>query len=528
MTLKGHNIFKSVWIISTLALLTSAPVAADAEEHAAIDSGMIRDHTVPLVQTPAQFKPRRQAGSFNLEEGKEITLFDAEGPGCLRHFWMTTNCAGDGLRIRIHVDDAEQPQVDMELNHFFGILLGKKPYKVESPGIKVLPLGSRNCYLPIPFAKSCRITLKAGDIKGNVRPFDLKIIDADPKKAMVMVQANWQKYDEAADLTPYRLHAHFHEERPAQSNGNYYMADITGKGFVAGMFKAIAQREAGDLLYHTGGGTWLIDGETDPNAFRGFNEEDDFNFSWGFFPYSSQWSGCPHVVNPGPKATEFVVWRFHGPDPVPFQSSLVLHFGSRADDTQSVIYYYKVPDSAPNPLHTPESWQVLGPYDATSFEKFDHAEEAESIKEWPEKLGKLPRLNLKSRHGWVDPRPDYRRLFPLWKDYAKALIKENPAMNLGDRWPVGVAVYMRGTVEVPEAGEYHLRFGHDDWLKIWVNGEYINTLRHEKGFDVAAVQVKLQAGTNEIMLKLNNMNNLEYRLWALNFSVVPKTTNRPH
>jgi hypothetical protein len=101
-------------------------------------------------------------------------------------------------------------------------------------------------------------------------------------------------------------------------------------------------------------------------------------------------------------------------------------------------------------------------------------------------------------------------------------------MNLGDRWPVGVAVYMRGTVEVPEAGEYHLRFGHDDWLKIWVNGEYINTLRHEKGFDVAAVQVKLQAGTNEIMLKLNNMNNLEYRLWALNFSVIPKTTNRPH
>jgi len=35
MTWKGHNIFKSVWIISTLALSTTAPVAADAEEHAA-------------------------------------------------------------------------------------------------------------------------------------------------------------------------------------------------------------------------------------------------------------------------------------------------------------------------------------------------------------------------------------------------------------------------------------------------------------------------------------------------------------
>jgi hypothetical protein len=66
------------------------------------------------------------------------------------------------------------------------------------------------------------------------------------------------------------------------------------------------------------------------------------------------------VTNPGPKATEFVAWRFYGPDPVPFNSSLAIHFGSRADDTQTVIYYYKVPDSAPQPIHTPESWQVPG------------------------------------------------------------------------------------------------------------------------------------------------------------------------
>ncbi len=105
--------------------------------------------------------------------------------------------------------------------------------------------------------------------------------------ARVFFQGNWQKYADAANLTPYRLHAHFHEERPAQSKGTYYMGDITGKGFVAGMFKAIAKREPKDLLYHTGGGTWLIDGETDPHAFRGFNEEDDFNFSWGYFPYTS-------------------------------------------------------------------------------------------------------------------------------------------------------------------------------------------------------------------------------------------------
>lgn len=153
-----------------------------AEDHASADTGMIRDQTVPLLRTPATFKAHRQMShGYIQEKGKEFVLFDAEGPGCLRHFWISTDCAGDGLRIRIHVDDAEQPQVDMELNHFFGILLDKKPYNVESPGIQVLPLGSRNCYLPIPFVRSCRITLHAGDIKGKVKPFDWEIIDDDPK-----------------------------------------------------------------------------------------------------------------------------------------------------------------------------------------------------------------------------------------------------------------------------------------------------------------------------------------------------------
>ena len=186
-----------------------------------------------------------------------------------------------------------------------------------------------------------------------------------------------------------------------------------------------------------------------------------------------------------------------------------------------MLYYYKVPDSAPQPINTPESWQVLGPYNATSFENFDRAEEAESMTEWPQKVGELPRLTLKTRHGWVDPRPDYRRLFPLWRGFAETIRKQDPTMHVGDRWPVGLAVYLRGTVEVPEAGEYRLRIGHDDWLKIWVNGRYINTLRHEKGFDVATVPVNLEAGANRIMLKLNNMNNREYRLWALNFAVQP-------
>jgi hypothetical protein len=86
---------------------------------------------------------------------------------------------------------------------------------------------------------------------------------------------------------------------------------------------------------------------------------------------------------------------------------------------------------------------------------------------------------------------------------------------------VGVAVNLRGIVEVPEASEYPLRFGHDDWLKNWGNEQYVKTLRHKNGFDGVPVPAKLESDANEIMLNLNNMNNREYRLLALNFAVLP-------
>lgn len=59
-TRKKHDIIKKAWIITALALATSVPVAAHPEDHAAADTGMISDPAVPLLRTPAAFKPHRQ------------------------------------------------------------------------------------------------------------------------------------------------------------------------------------------------------------------------------------------------------------------------------------------------------------------------------------------------------------------------------------------------------------------------------------------------------------------------------------
>jgi len=189
----------------------------------------LRDTTVPMIELPVKFKPHRQTSYRYVHRGgEEICIFEAEGPGCLRHFWLTTNTKGMGLRIRIHVDDTVSPQIDMELNHFFGVLLDKEPYRIESPGIKVLPFNAYNCYLPIPFTKSCRIFICPGDMSGKLDSLQQRFVDETPEVAQLFVQANWQEYESEEGLTPYRLFAHFHEERPARDQGTFNVVDISG------------------------------------------------------------------------------------------------------------------------------------------------------------------------------------------------------------------------------------------------------------------------------------------------------------
>ena len=64
-----------------------------------------------------------------------------------------------------------------------------------------------------------------------------------------------------------------------------------------------------------------------------------------------------------------------------------------------------------------------------------------------------------------------------------------------------------------------LVIGFDDWLKLWVNGEQVASLQHDSGFGVAAIPVTLRAGENDVLLKLSNFDNEEWRLWAVSLRV---------
>ena len=60
-----------------------------------------------------------------------------------------------------------------------------------------------------------------------------------------------------------------------------------------------------------------------------------------------------------------------------------------------------------------------------------------------------------------------------------------------------------------------LRLGFDDWMKIWLNGIPVATLRHDNGFEASEVPVTLDKGDNTLVVRLSNANNIEWRCWAL-------------
>lgn len=454
---------------------------------------MISDPNFPLIRLPGEFDARRLTRMETLKQGEEIEIIDVKGPGCIRHFWMTASISKD-LELEITCDEESTPQVKMKLNQFFGVLLNQTTYRIESAPIKILPKSGYNSYLPIPFQSSCRMVLR----------------NTGEKEAKYWTMVNWHCYEKDVVISPYRLHAHYRVESPAAPLSSYLVEDVSGRGFIAGLFLGIRKEDESDLIYHTGSDLWMIDGEVNPHVLRGIGIEDTFGQSFGYFKVNSQWSGCPYEESwGGHTATEGVVYRFFGVDTLPFKSSLILRFGSLANHTESVIYSYLDRESKTIEVESPKTWTLSGPFDCNSIEEFEEEEFPEKTRgDWPKdwQWGErsFPPIELDSEHAWLD-------LTRYFRCYAQS----KKGMQLHH-----ISAYAHTTITSASQCEKIMRLGFDDWLKLWVNGKAVTTLRHDIGFDLQDVPVTLEAGNNEIMIKLSNFDNIEWRCWAFSLVVV--------
>jgi len=459
----------------------------------------VQDPVVPLISLPSTFQSKRVNCDKNAPEGSSSIVFaDLKGPGCVRHIWIL-DYSGKKLHgkfsIEILVDGAEKPQVYAPVKAFFGVM-NDQEYTVINSSFSVLPNipyrefynegkeegnPGYNMFLPIPFSKSCRITLHNPSSRKGI------------PRAVGMV--DWHKYERGAPLTPLRLHADYRYYNPSKPSGNHVeLANIEGAGFIHGMQLGFDQLDFKDCVFHTSGVTILIDGETNPHAIRGHNAEDDFGIAWGFNIAQTPWLGCPwYKIRPDEsKIAHFnnqigSYYRFFTTDPIVFRSSLSFRSGSRGDIMESVIYSYRLPGTKAPKADLPAEWQV-GEYFETKMNW-----NAFKATAYPQQMPELPKT-IKTDHGWVD--------------LHAAFVK------------VKNSAYILTNLKSATDKSAMLRLAIPGWANVWVNGKKVKTLQFGYSLDTARIPIKLRKGDNELFILSANPNHIWFmRHWMINAAI---------
>ena len=88
-------------------------------------------------------------------EGASYVLAEMEGPGCIYRIWSAA--PGEG-HVKIFLDGAAEPAVDLPFSGYFD--LRNPPFTYAS--LVHTSASGHNCYLPIPFQRSCKVTADEG------------------------------------------------------------------------------------------------------------------------------------------------------------------------------------------------------------------------------------------------------------------------------------------------------------------------------------------------------------------------------
>ncbi len=72
--------------------------------------------------------PDRYTLVRNIALGKKDSFAQLDGPGCIRHIWVTTkrsDMVSCRIVMRIYFDGEETPHVEAPLGDFFGVMHGQ-------------------------------------------------------------------------------------------------------------------------------------------------------------------------------------------------------------------------------------------------------------------------------------------------------------------------------------------------------------------------------------------------------------------
>lgn len=274
--------------------------------------------------------------------GETTVLADLQGPGAVSHIWITIADNEYGwprlLRLRVYYDGSETPSVDAPIGDFFAVGNGAEA-EVKSFMVRDSSDGrARNCYWPMPFRKSCKITVTN---------------EGRRRVTMLYYHVDWNKVPSMPADTLY-FHARYRQSLPAPADGSKYeFLNVKGKGHYVGTVMSVVQAEAG--WFGEGDDYFWVDGQ-EP-SIEGTGTEDYFNDAWGLHVNDGLYYGVT-VAEGTDLGSRMTAYRWHLLDPIPFTKSLkaeIEHrgwtynndgtvksaFGERTDLISSVAFWYQ-------------------------------------------------------------------------------------------------------------------------------------------------------------------------------------------
>ncbi len=276
-----------------------------------------------------------------LDPGGTLVVAELKGPGCIVHL-RDNITSHEPHHLQLHVlrmywDGEQAPSVEVPVGDFFAVGFGCTE-KVNSalvcidqqPGKAGDPAAfgaARNCYFPMPFRRSARVT----------------ITNEGRQTSQHWFEVNYRTFGRLPDHQGY-FHAQYRQATPPPE-GPYTILEAKGHGALVGCVLSVKNNDGG--WWGEGDEIAYIDGR---HAMQGTGSEDYFCESYGLrlgcFPYF----GVTRLQEPYVTA-----YRWHVPDPVAFHKSIrfQIEHGNGNPPFRSGNYYYSVAYWYQNEPHAP-------------------------------------------------------------------------------------------------------------------------------------------------------------------------------
>jgi len=296
-------------------------------------------------QAASRLGPGRK-GSPNvpIDSGDTQTIADVDGPGVIKHIWITTPNSMNGreymirdMVLRMYWDGEDDPSVEVPLGDFFGCGHGRWADLTSVP-MTVGSTGGLNTHFPMPFREHAKITIE------NDSPVD---IDGP----YFFYQIDYSLVSDIDDDTPY-FHAQWRRSNPVTRGEDHVIVDgIEGQGHYAGTQFSWAALE--ENWWGEGEVKFYLDGDDEYPTICGTGAEDYPGGAWGFGDndtFSAPYLGYHQYEDGEDQVPLHGMYRWHIPDPIRFREDLrvtvqdIGHRGElfeRSDDIATTAYWYQ-------------------------------------------------------------------------------------------------------------------------------------------------------------------------------------------